>query len=186
MEKRLWRTIVSGIKAGHVETLRAGFVLKPQLHAFADGKLLGYIQLRPVRRGEDARTGIAEMSGFAAAARADEIVVAWETQDVAVACDLPARHEGAGLNIVRATAEQRILYPFTYREQQIGLTDTGLASIAPQWTSSGAAQPATDLEPAIAVLLEFSFRPVETGSDNLFQQSVALLESQEYRIRLTA
>ncbi|SFQ28494.1 hypothetical protein SAMN05421854_110105 [Amycolatopsis rubida] len=182
----MWRAVVSGIKAGHVETMRQGFVLKPQLHAFVGGRLLGYIQLRPVRRGEDARTGIVEMSGFAAAAGADEVVVAWETQDIAVACELPARHESAGLNIVRATADESTLYPFAYREQQIGLTDAGLASIAPQWTSTGAAQPATNLEPAISALLEFSFRPYENGSHDLFQQSAALLESQGHRIRLTA
>ncbi len=186
MEKRMWRAMVEAIKAGHTEMLSQGGVLKPQLHAFAAGTLVGYIQLRPVYRGEDARAGIAEMSTFAAAAHADEVIVAWETQDVAVACGLPPRHEGSGLNIVRATADQRTLYPFTYRERQISVTGGGFNTLAPQWTSSGAGQPATDLEPSITALLEFSFQPLKSRADDLLQQSVALLESQGYVVRLTA
>lgn len=52
-------------------------------------------------------------------------------------------------------------------------------------TSPGAAQPATGLEPAITTLLNFSFQPLQTEGDDLLQQSVALLESQGYAVRLT-
>jgi hypothetical protein len=45
---------------------------------------------------------------------------------------------------------------------------------------------ATELEPAIAALLECSFRPLGVGVADLLQQTVARLESQDYRIRLTA
>ncbi|EWM19646.1 hypothetical protein [Kutzneria sp. 744] len=72
------------------------------------------------------------MSTFAAASHADEIIVAWETQDIAEAGELPARHDGSGLNIVRATADQRTLYSFTYREQESGVTDHGFKALAPQ------------------------------------------------------
>ncbi|RBM22443.1 hypothetical protein DI005_06365 [Prauserella sp. PE36] len=109
MDERVWRAMVTAIMEGHVEALRLGMVMRPTLNAFVDGNLVGYIQLRPVYRGEDAHLGIAKMSDFAAAARADEIMVAWETQDIAGACDLPARHAGSGLNIVWATADQQIL-----------------------------------------------------------------------------
>jgi hypothetical protein len=53
------------------------------------GELVGLIWVRLLKVGEDALTGIAELANIAAAAGADEVVLAWETHDVATACRLP-------------------------------------------------------------------------------------------------
>ncbi|MFE5862156.1 hypothetical protein ACFQ77_16610 [Streptomyces virginiae] len=43
------------------------------------GELVGLIWVRPLNVGQDALAGIAELANIAAAAGADEVVLAWET-----------------------------------------------------------------------------------------------------------
>ncbi|MGC5543662.1 hypothetical protein ACPYPE_23615 [Streptomyces griseus] len=44
---------------------------------------------RPLKVGRHALPGITELANIAAAAGSDEVVLAWETHDVATACQLP-------------------------------------------------------------------------------------------------
>ncbi|MCX5338289.1 hypothetical protein [Streptomyces sp. NBC_00140] len=41
------------------------------------------IWVRPLKNGRDALAGIAELANFAATEGADEVVLAWETHDIA-------------------------------------------------------------------------------------------------------
>lgn len=183
MDKRTWQDIVVGTVVSHAGLLRThGSVLRPEVHAVTAGKRMGCIQLRRVFRRDDVRSVIARMAEFPNAASADEVVVTWETQDIAATCGLPARHEGAGLNVLWATPTERILYSHTYREQEVGVTPTGRKRVEPYWTSSGTILPTTDLEPVIGSLLDFCFQPLATQGDDVFEQRVARLRDEGYFI----
>ncbi|WP_146225292.1 hypothetical protein [Prauserella marina] len=160
--------------------------MRPTLFVFTGGSLVGYVHLRPVYRGEDAQNGIVQMSDLAAAASADEIIAVWETQDIALACEIPARHEGPGLNILYASATTQLVHCYTYQERKVGRADNGLWSIEPQWTSSGQAQPITGIEPPIAELIELAFQPLPTVLDDALSVAAAHLEDHGYSVRLTA
>lgn len=186
MDGHLWNGLVEAIMSGHDELMRQGMVVIPQLFAFTGGRLRGFVQLRPVHRGRDAGEGIAEMSGFAAAAGADEVITVWETQDIAVACDLPPLHPESAVNIVWAARGQHVLYRFPYREEQRpGRTEYGLSPVAARWLTPEAPAPGVELEPAIAALLHFSFQPFNSDDPDILVHSSNYLESQGYTVRLT-
>ena len=187
MDERLWDGVVRSIMSGHAELMeQCGMVLRPQLFAFADGRLRGFVQLRPVYRGQDAAQGIAEMSGFAAAAGADEVIAAWETQDLAVACDLPPIRPDPSISIVWAVPERHVLYRFPYLEEQLpGRTEDGLLPAAARWLEPEPAAPDAELEPAIEALLDFSFEPFDTDDPDVLANFATYLESQGYTVSLT-
>ncbi|MCZ1004202.1 hypothetical protein O1M63_49750 [Streptomyces mirabilis] len=62
--------------------------------------------------GQDALAGIAELANIAAAAGADEVVLAWETHDVATACELPIVGPAPCLNMVLASRDRHVLHQF--------------------------------------------------------------------------
>ncbi|MCE7010020.1 hypothetical protein LWC34_45520 [Kibdelosporangium philippinense] len=186
MDGQLWDGIVQSIKTGHVEMMKHGLVMKPQLFAFAGGRLHGFVQLWPVSRGMDAAKGIAEMSGLASAAGADEVVVAWETQDIAIACDLPPLRPKPAVNILWAARGRHLLYRFPYQEQQMqGRTEHGLIPVAARWLAPEPAVRGAELEPAIAALLEFSFQPFDYDDPDILSHAAVYLESQGYAVSLT-
>jgi hypothetical protein len=78
--------------------------------------LVGYVQLRAVSHGNDAATAIAEMSAFAAAARATDVAVFYEIQDVAIACDHVPLQSGTAMVAVEASPDERVIYRFPYAE----------------------------------------------------------------------
>ncbi|UGY90780.1 hypothetical protein [Streptomyces gobiensis] len=82
----------------------------PVIMPLVRGELVGLVWVRPLRVGEDALTGIAELANIAAAAGADEVVLAWETHDVATACQLPVVGLAPCLNMVRATRDGHVLH----------------------------------------------------------------------------
>lgn len=91
------------------------------------------IWARPLKVGEDALTGIAELANIAAAAGADEVVLAWETHDVATACQLPVVGPAPCLNMVLATRDGHVLPQFPYTEQLLARGPEGWTSVAPDW-----------------------------------------------------
>ncbi|MFE2492202.1 hypothetical protein ACFXGR_55510 [Streptomyces mirabilis] len=83
--------------------------------------------------GQDALAGIAELANIAAAAGADEVVLAWETHDVATACELPIVGPAPCLNMVLASRDRHVLHQFPYTEQLLSRSPEGWASVAPGW-----------------------------------------------------
>ncbi|MFD7606657.1 hypothetical protein ACFWAN_40500 [Streptomyces mirabilis] len=83
--------------------------------------------------GQDALAGIAELANIAAAASADEVVLAWETHDVATACELPIVGPAPCLNMVLASRDRHVLHQFPYTEQLLSRSPEGWASVAPDW-----------------------------------------------------
>ena len=105
MDDRTWNVLVDAAKEGHAVAMAEGFVMPPALYPLVKGRLVGYVRLRPVYQGQDAATAIGEMSNLAAAARADEVAIFWETQDIAAACEHVPLHPDPGLNALLATAD---------------------------------------------------------------------------------
>jgi hypothetical protein len=102
-------------------------------HALLRGELVGLIRVRPLKVGEDALTGIAELANIAAAAGADEVILAWETHDVATACRLPIVGPAPCLNMVLATRDGHVLHQFPYSEQVLSRSPEGWAGVARDW-----------------------------------------------------
>lgn len=126
------------------------------------------------------------MGHLAAAAAADEVVAAWESADIAVACELPTLHPQPGLNIVWATPHEHVHYRLPYHEKILtGRTDQGYLPLAPDWLNAEPPTRGDILEPAIATLLHSSFQPFDTDVPNLLQQAAAYLENRGYHVKLT-
>ncbi|MFD5194051.1 hypothetical protein ACFWMU_39270 [Streptomyces sp. NPDC058357] len=97
------------------------------------GEPVGLIRVRPIRVGEDALAGTAELANIAVAAGADEVVLAWESHDVATACELPVVGPAPCMNMVLASRDAHVLHQFPYGEQLLSRSPEGWASIAPGW-----------------------------------------------------
>jgi hypothetical protein len=185
MDAATWGGLVDVCRSTQTTMMAEGLVSPPTLFPFVGGKLVGHVSLRPVHVGKDAVDGIAEMSTFAAAAGADEVVAVWETGDVAVACDLPLARPEPSLIMMWATSAQKLLYEFPYREQALpGLTEHGLRRVAPRWTEPRQGVVPHTLEAAIEALVEFCFAPL--GLDGANPDSAAVyLRSKGYSVRQT-
>ncbi|MEU9575352.1 hypothetical protein AB0D62_37045 [Streptomyces massasporeus] len=113
------------------------------------GELVGMICLRPLKVGQDACVGFAELANFAAVAGADEIVLVWETSDEATACPLPIVGPAPCLNMVLATRGGHVLHQFPYSEQLLSRNCEGWALVAPDWRPAPAPQPGGEPPPPI-------------------------------------
>ncbi|MGW3291525.1 hypothetical protein ACWDR3_43555 [Streptomyces sp. NPDC001002] len=185
MEARLWDALVEVAKGAYTAGLGEGAVPRPLIMPLVRGELVGMIWARPTKAGQDALTGIAELSNIAAAAGADEVVLAWETHDVATACELPVVGPAPCLNMVLATLDGHVLHQFPYSERLLSHSPEGRASIAPDWQPAPASQPGGELVPPIQAAVNFSFTPLELDHPSPFGVTVVLMEEDGYRVRLT-
>lgn len=117
MDAQTWDALVESMKSAYSAGLAEGAVPRPVIMPLVRGELVGLIWVRPTEPGKDALTGIAELANIAAAAGADEVVLAWETHDVATACQLPINGPVPCLNMVHATKDGHVLHQFPYTEQ---------------------------------------------------------------------
>jgi len=139
----------------------------------ACGHNLGvFVWVRPLKVGQGALTGIAELANIAAAAGADEVVLVWETHDVATACELPIVGLTPCLNIVLASREGHILHQSPYSEQFLSRSPEGWAPVAPGWRPAPAPQPGGELVPPIQAAVDVSFTPIELDRPDPFGVTV--------------
>ncbi|MGW5876082.1 hypothetical protein ACWFMI_05930 [Nocardiopsis terrae] len=176
------------VKEAHeLNGAEVGGVMPPSVYPFRDGKMLGFAQLRPVYRGQDAASGIAELSFLPAAGEADEILVVWESQDIAVACELPPQYSSSCLNLLWANPDERLLRRMPYQEYLLpGSTEHGTARVGVDWTRQEADLRDPALEPAIASLVQFSWDPLDLPSQSALQTTQAYMESLGYVVELVA
>lgn len=180
----MWDILMEGFKAGHEAAMAEGGVMPPALYPFVGNRLVGYVRLRRVYRGQDASTAVAEMSSLAAASNATEVAVFWETQDIAAACDHVPLHPDTALNAVRATADGHVVHRFPYREQQLpGRTEDGFFRVQPHWLPVPPPDPGGPLEPAIAGLLAHCWEPLNLDHPDLLDQTAAWLRSEGYTVQ---
>ncbi|WP_017608539.1 hypothetical protein [Nocardiopsis xinjiangensis] len=188
MEPQLWDRMTAFVKETHeVQGADAGGVIPPTVFPFREGKLLGFARLRPVHRGEDALSGIAELSFLPAAGGADEILVAWESQDIAVACELPQLYPSSCLNLLWASSDDRLLRRMPYEEYLLpGSTEHGTARVGFDWAPRERDLHDPELEPAIASLVESSWDPMDLPPASALQTTQAYMESLGYLVELVA
>ncbi|MCC8452827.1 hypothetical protein K5X85_35765 (plasmid) [Streptomyces sp. A144] len=113
------------------------------------------------------------------------VVLAWETHDVATACELPVVGPAPCLNMVLATRDGHVLHQFPSSEQLLSRSSEGWASVAPDWRPAPAPQPGGELVPPIQAAVNFSFTPIELDHPDPFGVTVVLMEEDGYRISLT-
>ncbi|MET9566101.1 hypothetical protein [Streptomyces tauricus] len=185
MEARMWDALVDVLKSANIAGLSEGAVPRQLIMPLVRGELVGMIWVRPLKVGQDELTGIAELSNAAAAARADEGVLAWETHDVATACELPIVGPVPCLNMVFATQDGHVLRQFPYTEQLLSRRTDGWASVAPDWIPAPTPQPGGELVPPTQAAVNYSFTPIEIDHLDPFGVTVVLMEEAGYRVSLT-
>ncbi|MEW2166467.1 hypothetical protein AB0912_26235 [Streptomyces sp. NPDC007084] len=190
MDSRTWDTLVGSVKGAYATGVAEGAVPRPVIMPLVRGELVGLIWLRPVEPGADALTGIAALSNIAAAAGADEVVLAWESLDVAGLCGLPAEGPAPCLNMVHATPEGHVLHQFPYAEVPCAPgpdgeaaapgTDTGI-----EWKAAPPPREGGELVAPVRAAVEYAFTPMDLDHPNPFGVTVVLMEEDGYRVRLT-
>ncbi|MFJ7966591.1 hypothetical protein [Streptomyces sp. NPDC096324] len=185
MDTRTWDTLVSSMKGTYVKGVREGAVPRPVIMPLVRGELVGLVWVRPTEPGADALTGIAALSNIAAAAGADEVVLAWETQEVAAACELPVVGPSPCLNMVRATPDGHVLHQFPYTEESSSAGTAEKDATALDWVQAPAPRPDGELPPPVKAAVEYAFTPMELDHPNPFGVTVVLMEEDGYTVRLT-
>ncbi|GGP93279.1 hypothetical protein [Streptomyces melanogenes] len=179
----MWNGLVGGAKKTYTASLGEGVVPRPLMMPLIRGELVGLIWVRPLKVGQNAFAGIAELANIATAAGADEVVLAWETHDVA--CELPIVGPAPCLNMVLATRDGHALHQFPYTEQLFSHSPEGWASVTPDWRPAPAPQPGGELVPPIQAAVDFSFTPLEPDHPDPLGVTVALMEEDGYHVRFT-
>ncbi|MFS8204102.1 hypothetical protein ACLVWQ_36205 [Streptomyces sp. CWNU-52B] len=187
MDTQTWDTLVASMKNAYSADLAQGTVPRPVLMPLVRGELVGLVGLRPTQVGKDAMSAIVELSNVASAASADEVVLAWETQDVAAACGLPVTAPAPCLNLVHATKEGHVLHqlPYTHTHAPLDSAAGGTAGAGPTWLPAPGPQPDGELSPPIRAALDYSFTPLELDHPSPFGVTVLLMEDDGYTVRLT-
>ncbi|MGW3647175.1 hypothetical protein [Streptomyces sp. NPDC000878] len=185
MDTQTWDTLAASMRNAYTAGLAEGAVPRPVIMPLVRGELVGLIWLRPVEPGKDALTGIAQLSNIAAAAGADEVVLAWETQDVAALCESPVTGPAPCLNLVHATKDGHTLHRFPYAEQALAHSPEDPAAVEPQWLLAPAPEPDGELIPPVRAAVDYSFVPLEIDHPSPFGVTVVLMEEDGYNVRLT-
>lgn len=185
MDTQTWDALAVSMKNAYTAGLGEGAVPRPVIMPLVRGELVGLIWLRPVDTGRDALTGIAQLSNIAAGAGADEVVLAWETQDVAAVCELPVTDAAPCLNMVHATKDGHTLHRFPYTERALAHSPEGPATVEPQWLPAAEPQPGGELVPPVRAAVDYSFVPLDIDHPSPFGVTVVLMEEDGYSVRLT-
>jgi hypothetical protein len=185
VDTQTWDALAVSMKSADTAGLGEGAVPHPVIRPLVRGELVGLIWLRPVDTGKDALTGIAQLSNIAAAAGADEVVLAWETRDVAAVCELPVVGPAPCLNMVHATKDGHTLHRFPYTERALDHSPEGAATVEPQWLTAAEPQPGGELIPPVRAAVDYSFVPLEIDHPSPFGVTVVLMEEDGYSVRLT-
>ncbi|MFD7498984.1 hypothetical protein ACFV8T_43090 [Streptomyces sp. NPDC059832] len=181
----MWDALVGVMKDAYIAGLGEGTVPRPVIMPLVRGELVGLIWVRPIKVGQDALVGIAELANIASVAGADEVVLAWGTHDVATACELPVVGPAPCMNMVLATRDVHVPHQFPYDEQLLSRTPEGWASVAPDWRPAPAPQRGGELVPPVQAAVDFSFTAVELNHPDPFGVTVVLMEEDGYSVRLT-
>jgi hypothetical protein len=96
------------MKEAYAASLGTGTVPRPVIMPLVRGEPIGLIWVRPLKVGQAALARIAELANIATAAGADQVVLAWETHDVATACELPIVRPAPCLNMVLAMRDGHV------------------------------------------------------------------------------
>ncbi|MFJ2022016.1 hypothetical protein [Streptomyces nodosus] len=185
MEARMWDALVGVMKDAYTAGLGEGAVPRPVMMPLVRGELVGLIWVRPLKVGQEALAGIAELANIAAAVGADEVVPARETTMSPPRASCRSSALTPCLNMVVATHDGHVPHQFPYNKQLLFRSPEGWASVAPDWRPAPAPQPGGELVPPIQAAVNFSFTPIEPDHPDPFGVTVVLMEEDGYSVRLT-
>ncbi|MFF3611508.1 hypothetical protein [Streptomyces sp. NPDC002580] len=183
MDAGTWATLVGSMKSAYAHGVGEGAVPRPVIMPLVRGELVGLVWVRPTEPGADTLTGIAALSNIAAAACADEVVLAWETHEVATTGRLPAVGPAPCLNMVHATPDGHVLHRFPYRVESPAGDSGGKAVV--DWEPAPEPRPDGELPPPIRAAVDYAFTPMDLDHPNVFGVTVVLMEEEGYTVRLT-
>ncbi|MFF3484702.1 hypothetical protein ACFYXC_15715 [Streptomyces sp. NPDC002701] len=185
MDTQTWDALVASMKNAYTADLAQGTAPRPVIMPLVRGELVGLVWLRPTKGGEDALTAIVELSNVAAAAGADEVVLAWETGEVATACGLAAIGPTPCLNLVHATRDGHVLHQFPFTREPLDASSGGEGTAEPLWLPAPGPRPGGEVTPPVQAALTYSFTPLELDHPSPFGVTVLLMEDDGYIVHLT-
>ncbi|MGW6008161.1 hypothetical protein [Streptomyces sp. NPDC055210] len=200
MDTQTWDALVASMKNAYTADLAQGRAPRPVIMPLVRGELVGLVWLRPAETGEDAMSAIVELSNVAAAAGADEVVLAWDTENVATECGLPVVGPAPCLNLVHATKDGHVLHQLPCTHQPMASAPEGSTpkgsmpeestpevpdAVEPRWLPAPAPQPGGELAPPIQAALTYSFTPLDLDHPSPFGVTVLLMEDDGYAVHLT-
>ncbi|MFI0936895.1 hypothetical protein ACH4RG_34985 [Streptomyces sp. NPDC021019] len=185
MEARMWNGLVGVAKETYTASLGEGVVPRPLMMPLVRGELVGLIWVRPLKVGQDALAGIAELANICRGGRGGRgrprLGDARRRHRLRAADRRPgtvpdhgARHPG------RARPAPVPLHRAAPVSQPRGL---GVGR--PRLEAGPAPQPGGELVPPTQAAVNFSFTPVELDLPDPFGVTVVLMEEDGYRISLT-
>jgi hypothetical protein len=186
VDQAMFQAIVNSILAANAKLMATtGAVGPPQLIAARDGRVLGMVSLRPVYRGDDATTGIIEMSTFAAAGRATDVVLSWEELDLAVACGAEPHTVALSIDVCWARPQGHVLARYPFQAQMISNPNPGgVPLIEPIWLTPQVGLHGAAVPWVVSETLDFCWRPFDQpGADH--RTAAAYLGSAGYNVSLT-
>ncbi len=186
MDAQTYAAVRGAMAEAHEAVMALGAVGPPVLWAARSGRLVGYVSLRPVHVGEDAFQGVSELGMLAAGAEADEVMMAWESQDLAVATGAEPDFDGTCLCVLWADATGYKLQRLPYRELDIGPAENGLRACRPDWLVEPAPEVAGPLPLAISSALHMCFAGWGEHANPGIEGVRGYLESCGYSVRLLA
>lgn len=185
MEAKTWMCLVDtyrDIRAAAGQD--AGGVVIPTLLAFRAGQQLGYVHLRSVDVGGDAREGVEMMGLLAAESGADEVVAVWEAGELAAACDHSPYPPGRALSFLWTNSVSRMLVRYPYRPVLLpGIAPDGLPSVLVDWLPPESPEYDNDvhLEPAITAMISWCWQPMTVGQPAGLDAAIHDLVERGYR-----
>jgi hypothetical protein len=185
VDTQTWDTLVASMRNACTADLTQGAAPRPVIMPLVRGELVGLVRLRPTKGGQDAMSAIVELSNVAAAAGADEVVLAWETGEVATSCGLAVTGPAPCLNMVHATRDGHVLHQLPYALEPLAASPDGPAATGPRWLPAPDPQPGGELVPPVQAALTYSFTPLELDHPSPFGVTVLLMEDDGYSVHLT-
>ena len=186
MDEAIFEAIVDSILAANAKLMTTtGAVGPPQLIGARDGRILGMVSLRPVHRGDDAINGIIEMSTFAAAGHATDVVLSWEELDLAVACGAESHTDALSIDVCWARPHGHVLARFPFQAEIVSNpTPSGVPLIRPVWLTPQVGLRGAVLPWVVSQTLDFCWKPFDhPGADH--RTATAYLSSAGYNVSLT-
>ncbi|MBA0052334.1 hypothetical protein E0L36_15890 [Streptomyces sp. AJS327] len=193
MSANTWNALVNTMLEAHEAAMHEGGVLRPVLMPLLRGQLAALVWVRPVEPGPDAAEGVVELARLAAAASADEVILAWESDDLGRTLGEPlGPHEGLpqgpppSLNFVRADSEGYELHQFPYTPHELEPHEDGRPCREAEWHEAVPARPGAALPaPVVRTLERIWAERLPAPDDGVLTETAHEMAAEGFTVRLT-
>ena len=186
MHSKTWSALVNTMLEAHEAAMYEGGELRTVLMPLLREQLAALVWVRPVSPGEDAALGVAELGRLAAAASADEVILAWETDDMAALCGVSPTGPTPCLNFVRADRESHELHRFPYVAHELEPHEDGRACREAEWDEPSEPLPGAELPAPIQAALKECWSGQHDGyDDDRLTDEAHTMAAEGFTVRLT-